>query len=47
MIKSGAILTVGGTILKSGNMARSVAMYSLLGMSIVSTGFDINEKVSK
>ena len=47
MVKSGALLTVGGTVLKSGNMARSVAMYGLLGMSIVSTGFDIEQKLSK
>lgn len=47
VVKSGALLTVGGTVLKSGNMARSVAMYGMLGMSIVSTGFDIQEKLSK
>jgi hypothetical protein len=33
-------------IVKSGNLARSVAMYSMLGMSLVATGFEINKKLS-
>lgn len=40
-VKSGAMLATGSTVLKSGNLARSVATYSLLGMSLVHATYDI------
>lgn len=50
-IKSGAMLATGSTIFKSGNLARSVATYGMLGISLVSASYDIAgksyEKITK
>jgi hypothetical protein len=47
LVKSSTLLATGSGVFKTGNMIRSAATYSLLGMSLYQTTYEIKEKVNK